>query len=832
MNIRSISSLFTFAILALTSFAQFYNPVSWEFSSKALGNGEFELQFNAEIEPHWHLYGMNIEEGGPIPTTLYFTEADDYKLIGNAQEPDGITLDDPMFGMELKYFENSAVFTQRVKITGSNATVAGELEFMACDDEKCLPPELVEFNFDLVEKAPKKTPTSEPKGTPEKTVAVETTDKPINPEPEAESSTSNKQDDEPKMYKPVAWSFEVNQIENDNYELIATATIEEGWHVYSTDLPENDGPIPTRIDWKAHQGLKLVGEIEQRGELKDEYDPNFQLDLRYFENSVSFVQVVKLTGEGGIATGELEFMVCNDTRCLLPEIIDLNFQVGDAAAVITAETEESENESRSSDEEKDGSLWAIFVFGFLGGFAALLTPCVFPMIPMTVSFFTKQSKSRAAGVTNAVIYGLFIIGIYTILGYVITKVFGADALNVLSTDPIFNVVFFFLLIIFAISFFGAFEITLPSSWVNNADRASDRGGIIGIFFMALVLSLVSFSCTGPIIGTLLVDAAVFGGVKGPLIGMFGFSLALALPFGLFAAFPGWLNSMPKSGGWLNSVKVVLGFLELALAFKFLSNADLVQQWGILTREIFIAIWIGVFTMLFLYLLGKFRLPHDSPMEKLTVGRMLFATFVGIFIIYLIPGLWGAPLKVISGFPPPMFYSESPNGVGAAAVVPVNASTEEIPEGADPSHCPHNLPCFHDYETALNYAREIGKPLMVDFTGHACVNCRKMEEQVWSDPRVLERLRNDVVLVSLYVDERTKLPESEQYVSETTGKKIKTVGNKWSDFQAEVFKTNAQPHYVFLDHDENQLHESAAYDPDIELFIDWLDRGKKAFKKTK
>ena len=456
------------------------------------------------------------------------------------------------------------------------------------------------------------------------------------------------------------------------------------------------------------------------------------------------------------------------------------------------------------------------------------------MIPMTVSFFTKQSKTRSKGIANAITYGLFIIGIYTLLGFLVTIIFGADALNALSTNVIFNLAFFVILVVFGISFLGAFEITLPSSFVNKVDEKSDKGGLIGIFFMAFTLSLVSFSCTGPIIGTLLVEAAVNGGVAGPLVGMGGFSLALALPFGLFAAFPGWLNTLPKSGGWLNSVKVVLGFLEIGLAFKFLSNADLVVQGGYIQRELFIAIWIAVSAMITLYLLGFITMPHDSPMDRLSVPRSLLSLTFLMFTIYLIPGLWGAPLKVISGFPPPMFYSESPNGVGGGggSMAHANSGTDHnIPEGADPSHCPHNLNCFHDYDLGMEYAKKVNKPVMLDFTGWACVNCRKMEETVWSDQRVLEILNEDVVLISLYVDEKTKLPESEQYVSENTGKKIKTIGNKWADFQIEHFQSNSQPQYVIINHEEiKALNGTTAYDPDIEKYIQWLEEGVKAFEK--
>jgi thiol:disulfide interchange protein DsbD len=519
-------------------------------------------------------------------------------------------------------------------------------------------------------------------------------------------------------------------------------------------------------------------------------------------------------------------MVCDDERCIFPDPFEIDLPIPAGGEEIKSEKAPDSNEGRS--------LIGIFILAFLGGLAALLTPCVFPMIPMTVSFFTKQSKTRAKGITNALIYGLSIIVIYVLLGFGVTITFGADALNALSTNVWFNLAFFILLVVFAISFFGAFEIVLPSSLINKVDRGADKGGLIGIFFMAFTLALVSFSCTGPIIGTLLVEAAYVGGTSGPLVGMFGFSLALALPFALFAAFPGWLNSLPQSGGWLNSVKVVLGFLELALAFKFLSNADLVVQAGLLTREVFIAIWIAVFGALAAYLFGLFRLPHDSPIQNLSVGRLLFAIITLTFTIYLIPGMWGAPLKIISGFPPPKFYSESPNGFGggAGAAAIVSNSEDHASSGHDSASCPHNLNCFHDYEEGLAYAKEVGKPVLLDFTGWACVNCRKMEDQVWSDPGVLSRLHNEVVLISLYVDDKRELPAEEQ-VEVTIGNKtktLKTIGNKWSYFQASRYGSNSQPQYILMDHDEQNLVEITAYNPDIAAYSDWLDRGVARFKE--
>lgn len=677
-----------------------------------------------------------------------------------------------------------------------------------------------------------------------------------------------------QILDPVKWSTSVKKISETEYDLISKATIEGGWHLYSQVVPEG-GPLPTVFTFEENNAYKTIGKVKE-GKGVTELDPVFDMIITFFSNTATFTQRVQLTGDKGTTVkGEVEFMVCDDTRCLPPNYVDLIFKIPDPkkdsdSAIAAVDTDDSKSDDEKDEEknveeivpsttdflenvtttdtiqgaaqtsdsskaaveqtkkQESKGLWTIFVVAFLFGFTALLTPCVFPMIPMTVSFFTKQSKSRAAGIKNAIIYGIAIIVIYVFLGAIVTWFFGADALNALSTNVWFNFFFFILLVIFALSFLGAFEIMLPNSWANKVDRQADRGGIIGIFFMALALAIVSFSCTGPIIGTLLVEAASKGGIA-PFVGMFGFSLALAMPFALFAAFPGWMNSLPKSGGWLNTVKVFLGFLELALAFKFLSNADLVLQLHWLEREVFLAIWIAVFGALTLYLFGKFQLPHDSPIDKLSVGRLSIGLIVAAFTIYLIPGLWGAPLKLISGFPPPMQYSESPYGVGYTKLGSGgSAATAEFPEGAHLG--PHDILAFHDYETGLAYAKKVGKPVLVDFTGHACVNCRKMEERVWSEPKILKLLNNDVVLISLYVDDKRPLPEGEKYISEISGKELKYIGQKWSEFQILRYKANAQPFYVLMDHNEENLIDPVGYTPDIEEYYDWLQNGVGAFDK--
>ena len=668
-----------------------------------------------------------------------------------------------------------------------------------------------------------------------------------------------------QIHNPVKWSTSVVAVSESKYDLVVQATIASGWHLYSQNVPEN-GPIPTAFTFPKNSAYELVGKVsEETG--KTVNDPIFNMKIKFFENKATFKQRINVLSKKAFKiTGEVEFMVCDDANCLPPTYVDLNFTIPEtaAAAVVKEEakveketevlaTEKTANDSLVKEEvaidstakaevktdkivgepnkkSTARSLLAIFIIAFFSGFAALLTPCVFPMIPMTVSFFTKQSKTRAKGIKNAVIYGLSIVIIYVLLGSIVSAVFGADALNALSTNVWFNVIFFLLLIVFAVSFLGAFEIMLPNSWANKVDTKADKGGLIGIFFMALALAIVSFSCTGPIVGTLLVQAAAGGNQVGPIVGMLGFSLALAIPFALFAAFPGWLNSLPKSGGWLNTVKVVLGFLELALAFKFLSNADLVLQLHFLEREVFLAIWIAIFGALSFYLFGKIQLPHDSPLTHISVGRLSLGLLTLTFTIYMIPGLWGAPLNLISAFPPPQHYSESPYGVGSSQGGTATSASPEIPEGAH-LMAPHNIIAFNDYDLGMAYAKKVNKPVMLDFTGYACVNCRKMEQQVWPKEQILSILKNEVVLISLYVDDKRPLPADEEIESKLRpGKKLKYVGQKWSEFQTIKYKANAQPFYVLVDNEGENLLDPVGYTPDAEEYHNWLKAGVANFKK--
>ena len=627
-----------------------------------------------------------------------------------------------------------------------------------------------------------------------------------------------------QIFNPVEWEFSQKQLSDTEIELQFKASIEDNWHLYSQHI-EYDGPVPTEFTFTTTDGFELVGNM-QEGEPLEEFDPNFDMILKYFGNEAIFTQKVKVISATDFKLdGNVYFMVCDDAQCLPPEEVEFSF---DIKGVDGGET--VSGTKGSSDEKEGKSMWTLFFIAFLSGFAALLTPCVFPMIPMTVSFFTKQSKTKAKGIANAIIYGLSIIVIYVALGVGVSSIFGADSLNNMATNVYFNIGFFLLLIIFGASFLGAFEIQLPASWTNKSVEAEGKGGLIGIFFMAFTLALVSFSCTGPIVGTLLVEAAT-GGYMGPIIGMLGFSLAIALPFALFAAFPGWLNSLPQSGGWLNSVKVTLGFLEIALAFKFLSNADLVMQTHLLERELFIAIWIMIFGLLTMYLLGFLKFAHDSDLKHISVGRLSVAILTGTLTLYMIPGLWGAPLKIINAFPPPMQYSESPFGVGNSQGGRV---VSNVQEEAGQHLGPQGIMVFHDYDEGMSHAKKVGLPVVVDFTGWACVNCRKMEEQVWSDENVKSILSSDVVLISLHVDEREELPERDKYETTLAGKikKVKTTGDKWMVLQANTYNTNSQPYYVFLNNDGEQMVEAANYQDygSVELFTDWLNRGLKEYNK--
>ena len=665
-----------------------------------------------------------------------------------------------------------------------------------------------------------------------------------------------------QIHTPVKWKIKLEDSGKPEKEIVFTAVADKGWHLYDMNLPAG-GPVSTSITYETMKGAELVGKVVSSVAPTSVYDELFAMNLRWYSGTVTFTQKIKVTDAKAFKlAGELEFMACNDETCLPPERVEFSFNrkhiTMTDAGVVAGESDDqaaadslslalgTDSLSVSADGETagqlvnptkiaevlsdnvdlwtpvidelkafgespldgtDSSLLFIFLAGFAGGFIALLTPCVWPMIPMTVSFFLKRTKNKKKAIKDAVMYGVSIIVIYLALGLLITGIFGASALNDLSTNAVFNLLFFALLVLFAVSFFGAFEMVLPSSWTNKLDaKADSTSGILSIFFMAFTLALVSFSCTGPIIGTLLVQAASMGSIVAPAVGMFGFAFALAIPFSVFAIFPNMLQSMPKSGGWLNSVKVVLGFLELALALKFFSVADLAYGWRILDRETFLVLWIVIFAMLGFYLLGKIRFSHDSELKYVSVPRLFMAIVSLAFAVYMVPGLWGAPLKSISAFAPPLYTQD------------FNLYEDEV-------HAQ-----FDDYEAGMAYAKKNNKPVMIDFSGYGCVNCRKMEASVWTNPGVKQIIENDYVLITLFVDDKTKLPEVIEIEEHGKTRKLKTVGDKWSYLQRSKFGANAQPFYVLLDNNGKPLSHSYAYDEDVNKYIQFLQGGLKNYKK--
>ena len=667
-----------------------------------------------------------------------------------------------------------------------------------------------------------------------------------------------------QIQEPVKFKSELKTLAAGEAEIVFTATIDKGWHVYSTDLGDG-GPISATFNVEKISGATVVGKLQPKGKEIASYDKLFEMNVRYFESTAQFVQKLKLTGGDYKIEGFLEFGACNDENCLPPTQVEFNFSgkaeaaKGAAAATpaekVTAPAEDTKPETQPASQtvtpadtastgiiggadgptdinvagnidlwkpvindlqsygettsQEDMSWFYIFITGFLGGLLALFTPCVWPIIPMTVSFFLKRSKDKKKGIRDAWTYGASIVVIYVTLGLAITLIFGASALNALSTNAVFNILFCLMLVVFAASFFGAFELTLPSKWSNAVDsKAEATSGLLSIFLMAFTLSLVSFSCTGPIIGFLLVQVSTTGSVVAPAIGMLGFAIALALPFTLFALFPSWLKSMPKSGGWMNVIKVTLGFLELAFALKFLSVADLAYGWRILDRETFLALWIVLFALLGFYLLGKIKFPHDDDDTKVGVGRFFMALFSLAFAVYMVPGLWGAPLKAVSAFAPPMQTQD------------FNLYNNEV-------HAK-----FDDYDLGMEYARQHGKPVMLDFTGYGCVNCRKMELAVWTDSKVSDIINNDYVLITLYVDNKTPLTSPVKVTENGRERTLRTVGDKWSYLQRVKFGANAQPFYVLIDNEGRPLNKSYSYDEDIPKYIEFLQTGLENYKKGK
>ena len=858
--------------------AQVLQPVKWAFSTE-VADGKTYLVHEATIAEGWTVYSQYLpSDDGPVATEIVYEEMSGAKALARGVESGGrIAGFDDIFQMEVVKFKKGYVIRQEVSgFTGQ--PIRGYLTFMSCDKTQCLPPSDVEFVFNApqVTKAP--APPAVKPAAPNSQGRVEgLSPKPSTPAPKvlqpSTSVASTKDDAEsttaasgpiqspaeprprPSQSEPVVWHFETRALDDSTYVLTAVATIAEGWNIYAQDS-NDEGPVPTSFSFDESPDYRLVGGVTEKGKRKKGLDPTFGVQVsKLYGPEVRFEQNVVLSDPEARIEGYLEFMSCDQEQCLPPR--DVNFAYAPAAGIAqeglfaavaeqTPETPAAAEVDADGDplsgyridkdnqgatcgnadfaevnvSSKDGSL-VVFFLGFGGGLLALLTPCVFPMIPLTVSFFTGRGKDKKRGFRRALLYGASIITIYVGLGLLITSIFGADALNAFSTDPWVNIAFAVLFVIFALSFFGLFEINLPSSWANKSDRAADQGGFLGIFFMAFTLSLVSFSCTGPIIGTLLVETASGGGRTlfghipvAPLVGMLGFSTALALPFTMFALFPSALASLPKSGGWMSKVKVTLGILEIAFAMKFLSTADLILDTKWMPYELFIGIWVvcAVVLALYYYSFGDLRndiASGDKRWSRTNLGFSLIAVALAVYI-----GLGYRYDEQTRTF-------QTPNALSGLAP----------PAGHSyiyPKDCPRDFDCFKDYDEGLAYAREVNKPILLDFTGHGCVNCRRMEDQVWGQPGVHERIKEDYVLISLYVDEREEL--AEPFVSDFSGRKLRTVGNKWADFQARFFDRNSQPYYVLLDPQGSMLNQPVPYTPDVEEYAAFLDCGLQQFER--
>ncbi len=755
--------------------AQILEPVKWDFQSKNIGGDEFELTMIAKLDQGWSTYSQHTSDDGPVPTYFEFKAGDHFDLIGKVEElskkKEGM---DPLFGVTvIKFTESPVIFKQKVKVKDYSKPITGYLTYMTCDDARCLPPTDVDIEYSLT--APAGGTGASTSSTNTSTAVAETKIQTAQPKPQPKPQTTT-----PTVVTtptPTTAAPKTNvEVKETKPEPKKTEKIET-----TPKVVKQEKAATTNATIAAEEEAQkvLAPKTETKSNTAGTFACNFKMEGDVIDQSV-------------------------------PAILSTyKNPIGDCGA---------ENVARGQ------SLFWTFIMGFLGGLVALLTPCVFPMIPLTVSYFTKSSKDRASGIRNALWYGASIIIIYVAIGLLITAVFGAGALQQLSTDWIANTLFFLIFVFFAFSFFGYYEITLPASWSNKTDRAADQGGLLGIFFMAFTLALVSFSCTGPIIGSALVESAT--NKLGPFIVMLGFSSALALPFGLFAAFPSWLNSLPKSGGWMNSVKVVLGFLELALALKFLSVADMTMGWGILPYEVFMGAWVILFGLTTAYLLGFFKFPHDSPVQKISPVRGTFAALFGALTIYLASGFMidersgmYDSLGLMSGLAPPAKYN----------LFLAKAEVDEDLKKRFPSFgkCANNLDCFKDYCEGMAYAKETGKPVLVDFTGHGCVNCRKTEEHIWVDDRIWSKLQNDFILISLYTDERTKLKKT--LISKKRKKKLRNVGTKWGDFEIVNFDQNSQPLYVMMTPDEKVLAAPRGYVEGTSGYNDYLECGLSTFE---
>ncbi|MFT5762814.1 MAG: thiol:disulfide interchange protein [Saprospiraceae bacterium] len=886
---RQLATFLLISIIsATTSFAQILKPVKWTWEAKHIEGNEFELIYTAKIDDGWSIYSQYLEsDEGPVRTSFEYDEGNHYTLVGKNEESGGRKESfDKVFEMNVIKFKKNGIFTQKVAISDYSKPVSGYLTFMTCDDKRCLAPADVDFEFKLTAPATA-AKTEKPVLEKPKAAAVVPAEKPTTgpaqknkskKESETIGETSAKTESTGKIappqevlspeespaagrggfQNPVTWSFTSRKKSDTAHELVFNGIIDDGWYVYSQFQESEDGPLPAEFNFDEAKSYKLVGKAEESGGLKTAHDKVFDMIVNKFSHDVIFTQQVEVSDPSKPITGYFTFQVCDDKSCTKFDVdyyadpaneqaylgeeamkrtdaYNTSLAGGDVGPkregnVINQEVQSIKTtfndpvgDCGGGGQNEGGWIWA-FIFGFGGGLLALITPCVFPMIPLTVSFFTKGSNSRAAGIRNGLIYGASIILIYVTMGLLVTGIFGPEALNALSTHWLSNMIFFAVFIIFAISFFGYFEITLPSSLANKSDQMADKGGFIGIFFMAATLAIVSFSCTGPIVGTALVQTA--SNPVGPFFVMLGFSMALALPFGLFAAFPAWLNSMPRSGSWMTNVKVVLGFVELALALKFFSVADYTYHWGILKYELFMGLWVLIAAAMTLYLFGFIRFPHDSKVVKLSPTRWTFAFLTLALTIYLSTGFRYdditksySPPGLMSGLAPPASY----NFLLAGPQVNDDLKTKY----PSLTKCANNLDCFKDYYEGMAYAKEMKMPILLDFTGYGCVNCRKTEDFIWVKPPVRNNIDQNFVLISLYVDDPTKLEE--ELISASRKNKIRNVGNKWADFQIVNFEGNAQPLYVLMSADEKVLAYPRGYLEGWAGYNDFLNCGLETFK---
>ncbi len=874
---KRLAFLLPILLFAATTFAQIVKPVKWSFETKKISDTEFDLIATAKLDKGWYIYSQNIVgDDGPIPTKFTFKTTPQYQLVGG--KPNEVSDHkksgfDDIFQMNVTKFSESVQFVQRVKLNAANAQISGSVEFMSCDNEKCLPPSDEPFNFNVgstgagtsrgaVTPAPSAPAPPQYPSVPNGVKSAENSQKVAQQPTNSTSPTANTPSVpqpifEKKMVenggdgikKPVKWLFEAKKISETEFDIVATASIESGWHVYSQFL-KGDGPVPTKISIEKNSAFDIVGAPKENGAKRAERnDPNFDnMKVVDFSESVAFSQRVRLKNpqkDLPKVSGTVEFMVCNDKQCLPPtdEPFALNLATGQNEAVaavpetptqIPQNTEGGKflNPAQIPFDKTDantscetdfvavndyGNLWWVFLQGLIGGFLALLTPCVFPLLPMTVAFFTKTSRDRASGIRNAFIYAAAIIVIYVTIGLTVSALFGSDALNRFASNTWVNIGFGLIFLYFALSFFGYVpEPSLPSSWANKTDTAANRGGLVGIFFMAATLAIVSFSCTGPIVGTLLVQSAQSSSLA-PAIGMFGFATALALPFGLFAMFPTWLKSLPKSGGWMDDIKVTLGFVEVALAFKFLSNADLAKNWKLLPYELFLALWILCALGIALYFAGIFKINgHKTGVKNNLIKGGMVAMSLGLVAYFGLGFLYN---PVTHTFQTPQYLSGITPPAGYSYIYPTK--------------CPLNIECFHDLNEGLTYAKQQNKPVLLDFTGYSCANCRKMENNVWTQPEVRELIEKKYVLISLYVDESKELTKPyESYISAFDSRTKKDFGDMWADLEAQHFNKNTQPYYVLLSPNMKVLNNPKEYTPDVPEYAKFLQCGVDRFDALK